>query len=74
MTRTVDAIYSQGVFRPVEPLALREHARVRITVETSEAEDETRAAALARLRAGFSKMTLRTNGTPPSREQLHDRD
>jgi hypothetical protein len=33
MARHVDAIFSQGAFRPVVPLALPEGARVRLRVE-----------------------------------------
>lgn len=29
----LDAVYEQGVLRPLEPLALAEHQRVRVTVE-----------------------------------------
>jgi len=33
MTTRIEAIYEQGVLRPVEPLALPEHERVTITLE-----------------------------------------
>ena len=33
MVRHVDAIFSQGAFRPVEPLAMPEGTRVRLRVE-----------------------------------------
>jgi predicted DNA-binding antitoxin AbrB/MazE fold protein len=33
MVRHVDAIFSQGAFRPVEPLTLPEGSRVRLRVE-----------------------------------------
>jgi predicted DNA-binding antitoxin AbrB/MazE fold protein len=33
MVRHVDAIFSQGAFRPLEALALREGTRVRLSVE-----------------------------------------
>jgi predicted DNA-binding antitoxin AbrB/MazE fold protein len=33
MSLTVDAIYENGVFKPLRPLQLREHQQVRITVE-----------------------------------------
>jgi predicted DNA-binding antitoxin AbrB/MazE fold protein len=33
MVRHIDAIYSQGTFRPLEPLALPEGARVHLSVE-----------------------------------------
>jgi predicted DNA-binding antitoxin AbrB/MazE fold protein len=33
MVRHIDAIFSQGTFKPVEPLALPEGTRVRLSVE-----------------------------------------
>ena len=33
MTITVEAVYENGVLRPKQPLPLREHAEVRITLE-----------------------------------------
>ncbi|MCS6831819.1 MAG: antitoxin family protein [Armatimonadota bacterium] len=34
MTQTVDAIYENGVLRPVQPLSgIRERSRVRVTIE-----------------------------------------
>ena len=36
MARTIEAIYEDGVLKPVEPLQLAEHTKVRITVETKE--------------------------------------
>ncbi len=33
MSRTVEAIYEDGVLKPLEPLGLPEHARTRVTVE-----------------------------------------
>jgi len=41
MVRHVDAIFSQGTFRPLEPLALREGTRVHLSVE-----EETNASAM----------------------------
>jgi predicted DNA-binding antitoxin AbrB/MazE fold protein len=35
MPLTVEAVYEDGVFKPVEPLPLREHERVRLTVQTA---------------------------------------
>ena len=35
MTITIDAIYENGVLRPIQPLALKEREQVRITVEPS---------------------------------------
>lgn len=33
MTRQLEAVYEQGVLRPLEPLSLAEHQRVRLTLE-----------------------------------------
>jgi predicted DNA-binding antitoxin AbrB/MazE fold protein len=35
MAITVEAVYENGVFKPVEPLSLKEQERVRLTVETT---------------------------------------
>ena len=34
MTRQIEAVYENGVLRPVEPLDLEPHTRVRVTIET----------------------------------------
>ena len=34
MTITIDAIYENGVLRPIQPLALKEQEQVRVTVES----------------------------------------
>ncbi len=46
MTTAVEAIYEDGVLRPLQPLALPEHAHVRLSVETMP-EDADRTAWLA---------------------------
>jgi predicted DNA-binding antitoxin AbrB/MazE fold protein len=33
MSQQIEAVYEQGVLRPLEPLVLSEHQRVRITLE-----------------------------------------
>ena len=33
MTITVEALYEDGVLKPVEPLPFKEHERVRVTVQ-----------------------------------------
>jgi len=33
MARQLEAVYEQGVLRPLEPLSLAEHQRVRLTIE-----------------------------------------
>ena len=75
MTKVTEAVYSQGVFKPVEDLGLREDQRVRLIVETvdDKAADRDRGAALARLKAGIAKMQFFSQGHLPSREELHHR-
>jgi predicted DNA-binding antitoxin AbrB/MazE fold protein len=36
MPLTVEAIYENGVLKPVEPLPLKEHEKVRVTIEPAE--------------------------------------
>ena len=36
MTLTVEAIYDNGVLKPVEPLPLQEHERVLVRIQTGE--------------------------------------
>jgi predicted DNA-binding antitoxin AbrB/MazE fold protein len=34
MTITVEAVYENGVLKPIQPLPLKEHQRVQVTVQT----------------------------------------
>lgn len=34
MAITIEAIYENGVLKPIQPLPLKEHERVQVTVET----------------------------------------
>ncbi len=34
MPLTVEAVYEDGVLKPVQPLPLQEHAKVRVTIES----------------------------------------
>ncbi|MEZ6233659.1 MAG: antitoxin family protein [Phycisphaerales bacterium] len=74
MTRTIDAIFVDGVFRPAQPLPLRDNERVRITVETVEENGLPRAMAIDRLRTGFGKLRLDIGPDAMDREGWHARD
>ncbi|MBZ5560666.1 MAG: antitoxin family protein [Acidobacteriia bacterium] len=73
MTRITEAVYSKGVLKPADDLGLCEEQRVRLIVETVDEKPEDRAAAIARLKAGIAKMQFFSQGSLPSREELHDR-
>lgn len=49
MVRRVDAIFSQGAFRPLEPLTLPEGTRVQLSVE--ESADTDSVTGVARMRS-----------------------
>jgi predicted DNA-binding antitoxin AbrB/MazE fold protein len=74
MTRVTDAVYLNGVLKPLSELTLREAQRVRLTVESIEDQDcHDRTAALERLLAGIQEMEFRLTGRFPTRDELHDR-
>jgi predicted DNA-binding antitoxin AbrB/MazE fold protein len=74
MVRVTEAIFSQGVLKPVDELQLREQQRVSLIIETVDVRhDPDRAAALGRLRAGIDSMGFSSSGSLPSRDELHDR-
>ena len=74
MTQVTEAIFSQGVLKPVTELELREHQRVRLIIEPVDAgRDPDRAAALDKLLAGIASMKFSSSGPLPCRDELHDR-
>lgn len=74
MSQTVDAIYTQGVLKPLEALPLREQQQVRVTIETAESQPQNGREAVDRLIARLKRSSLSYGGPCPSREDLHDRD
>lgn len=74
MVLVTEAVFSQGVLRPVGAVHLREHQRVRLIIEPVDVgPDQDRAAALDRLRAGIESMSFSSSGSLPARDALHDR-
>ena len=71
----VEAIYANGLLRPLEALELPEHQRVRLIVQTIDgAAAPSREAALERLRRGIGGMNFRLRTSLPPRDELHDRN
>lgn len=76
MTRTITAIFEDGVLKPTQPLDLPEHAQVRLTIEELksdfqkewDANKEKRLAALENLLRLAKPM-----GEHLTRDQLHER-
>ena len=74
MVQVTEAVFSQGVLKPVGELHLREQQRVRLIIEPVDVGQESdRTAALKRLRAGIASMSFSSSGPLPSRDELHDR-
>ena len=74
MVQVTEAVFSQGVLKPVGELQLREQQRVRLIIEPVDAGQEfDRTAALNRLRAGIASMRFSSSGPLPARDELHDR-
>lgn len=57
MTQTIEAIYENGVFRPLEPVTLPEGEHVQITVPEITAEVQQRLEALETFEAEFEDLT-----------------
>ncbi len=71
---SVEAIYVDGVLKPLEALHLPEQQRVRVTIETIEpGTSQDRAAAMQRLMERLDKSTLSYGGPLPTRDELHER-
>ena len=74
MAQVTEAIYTHGVLKPMEELALREAQRVRLIIEPLDDTDRVdRSAALQRLLAGIEDMRFFSRGRLPARDELHDR-
>ena len=74
MVRITEAIFKDGVLKPIGKLDLRENEQVRVTIESCEPDREKRQEAIARFRAGREQMNLLSTEPYPTRQQLHERD
>ena len=74
MTKVIEAIYSDGVLKPVEALELPDQQRVRLTIEPLDTpSDEERQAAVQELFEEIDRMDFRLTGPLPTRDELHER-
>ena len=74
MNLFVEAVYSHGVFEPLESLNLPEKQRVRLTIEpVIEKSESERAAARRALVDRLRKSSLSYGGPLPTRDELHER-
>ena len=75
MAQFTEAIYTNGVLKPTQALALREAQRVRLIVEALDDDTDRgdRPAALQRLLVGIEGMRFFSSERLPSRDELHDR-
>ncbi len=74
----MEAVYENGVLKPVDKVELMEHQRVCLIVQPLNGlgltQAAARAAALVRVRETVEKMNFRLQGPLPSRDELHERD
>lgn len=74
MTRTVEAIYTNGHLEPVESLDLPEQQRVRLTVEPLESKKEGAGdEAFRHFQESVEEGSFYLNGPLPTRDELHER-
>ncbi len=64
MTQLIQAIYENGVFRPLEPVQLGEHARVSLAVEIPPAAVAADAAMLQRQREALARLRTEMDALP----------
>ena len=57
MSKTIEAVYEKGVFRPLEPISLPEGEQVQVTVPEVNPEIQRRLAALDAFEAALEGMT-----------------
>lgn len=74
MAQVTEAVFKDGVLRPLNGLQLREDERVRLIIERFESPTaQERAAAFARFRERALRMGFRSTGPYPTRDELHER-
>jgi len=74
MTQFIQAIYEQGVFRPLEPVELAEHAQVSLVVSQDGSRDTLTpmsgdCALIQRQQASLAKLRSEMEALPPGAPQ-----
>ncbi len=64
MTQLIQAIFENGVFRPLEPVRLGEHVQVSLTVESPPPPSESDAAAVQRQREALARLRAEMDALP----------
>lgn len=72
MSVAIEAIFDDGVFKPVSPLDLPPNTRVRLVIESSENAKELDQV-LAELDRLCQEFPVNSGGDRLTREQLHER-
>jgi len=57
MSKTIEAVYENGVFRPLEPVPLPDGEHVQVTVPEAPIEIQRRLAALEAFESAFENLT-----------------
>ena len=70
MTKRVEAVYENGLLRPLEPLPLREHQRVTVVITEAQSSPELSHPDLDYLEA--VKKEVASMGRPRTLEEIHE--
>jgi predicted DNA-binding antitoxin AbrB/MazE fold protein len=74
MVQITEAVFSDGVLKPVGEVHLREQQRVRVIIEPMDGGAQSdRDEAIRRLKAGIERMNFRSKEPLPSRDDLQSR-
>lgn len=69
-SQVTDAIYSGGVLKPLGDVSLQESERVRLIIERKEPSEQSRQAALERLRVGIAQNGFLSDRTTPCSRRI----
>lgn len=58
MTKTVDAIYEDGIFKPIDPINIPEHKRVTLIIEEKQQESADILSLAANVYSGLSSQNI----------------